>query len=470
LNICRLIAWTGATVVQTMHQAESKLSDSGENFKSVGCLCTQLRSDQLDLVHFSEQFLERLSTCGNGGSVCCDCGDLLKASFLLSIGRDILAQYRGQGYDCGSFCLRVDVPVFTDAQDSLDRCLSSEDGPLDRKLLLKTALVSFLETELSMRAVDKQAAAGLLIDVLVTDEQDHRRCSALLVGPEALDTARQRSAVRKWADGLDVNEALIWRRKLALSAADGAARQYRVELKTSTLYLTGRYCKFSRKLYQSPWLGSGFDSLQQQLERAVGLMISADRFKLSTAGREDSDVRMLGRGRPFVLHCLNPKLTRLTDDHAMRLQLQINSSTADFSVSELKLTTEEAVLEALKKCEEEKLKTYVALCRVVDPHAGTVVDRAKLHALGSLVDLTIHQWTPIRVAHRRAVLRRRRLIKWMRAIPSDCPTRFLLTLQAQAGTYIKEFVHGDWGRTKPSLSDLLGIQLDIVLLDVQSVD
>ncbi|KRZ63214.1 putative tRNA pseudouridine synthase Pus10 [Trichinella nativa] len=457
-------------MVQTMHQeGESKLL---ENFKSVGCLCIWLRSEQLELVHFSEQLLEQLATCANG-SVCCDCGDLLKASFLLSIGRQILAQYRGQCYDCGSFCLKVDVPVFTDAQDSLDRCLGSDDGSLDRKLLLKTALVSFVETELSMRAVDRQTA-GLVIDVLITDEQDQQRCSALLDDQLAMDTAHcpsQRSAVKKWAEGLDAAEALIWRRKLALAVADGqSTRQYRVEFKTSTLYLTGRYCKFSRKLYQSPWLGSWFDSLQQQLQKAVGSIIFADRFKLSTAGREDSDVRMLGRGRPFVLHCLNPKVTRLTDDHATRLQSEINSSTLDFSVSELKLTTEEAVLEALKRCEEEKLKTYVALCRVVDPEPGAGVDKAKLHALRSLVDLTIHQWTPIRVVHRRAVLRRRRLIKWMRAIPSDCPTRFLITLQAEAGTYIKEFIHGDWGRTRPSLSDLLGIQLDILLLDVQSVD
>ena len=35
-----------------------------------------------------------------------------------------------------------------------------------------------------------------------------------------------------------------------------------------------------------------------------------------------------------------------------------------------------------------------------------------------------------------------------------------------AGTYVKEFVHGDLGRTSPSVCSLLGCQADILQLDV----
>lgn len=39
------------------------------------------------------------------------------------------------------------------------------------------------------------------------------------------------------------------------------------------------------------------------------------------------------------------------------------------------------------------------------------------------------------------------------------------------GTYIKEFVHGDFGRTTPSLASLLDVmEADILSLDVTSVD
>ena len=40
---------------------------------------------------------------------------------------------------------------------------------------------------------------------------------------------------------------------------------------------------------------------------------------------------------------------------------------------------------------------------------------------------------------------------------------------ASAGTYIKEFVHGDLGRTKPSIGEILESEADILQLDVANV-
>ena len=37
---------------------------------------------------------------------------------------------------------------------------------------------------------------------------------------------------------------------------------------------------------------------------------------------------------------------------------------------------------------------------------------------------------------------------------------------SSAGTYIKEFVHGDLNRTRPNLNSLLETEVDIVQLDV----
>ena len=42
-------------------------------------------------------------------------------------------------------------------------------------------------------------------------------------------------------------------------------------------------------------------------------------------------------------------------------------------------------------------------------------------------------------------------------------------LLASAGTYIKEFVHGDLGRTVPSVGSLLETESDILQLDVTNV-
>lgn len=47
---------------------------------------------------------------------------------------------------------------------------------------------------------------------------------------------------------------------------------------------------------------------------------------------------------------------------------------------------------------------------------------------------------------------------------------FIIDVQTQAGTYVKEFVHGDFGRTKPSLCDLLEADVDIMALDVTGIN
>ena len=63
---------------------------------------------------------------------------------------------------------------------------------------------------------------------------------------------------------------------------------------------------------------------------------------------------------------------------------------------------------------------------------------------------------------------RERTIHTMRA--EKLGSRFLqLDLTTQAGTYVKEFVHGDFGRTAPSLGALLGCEADIIQLDVMGL-
>ena len=50
------------------------------------------------------------------------------------------------------------------------------------------------------------------------------------------------------------------------------------------------------------------------------------------------------------------------------------------------------------------------------------------------------------------------------------PGHFVVRVKTQAGTYIKEFVHGDFNRTTPNLCTLMGRPVDIVALDVEAVE
>ena len=79
----------------------------------------------------------------------------------------------------------------------------------------------------------------------------------------------------------------------------------------------------------------------------------------------------------------------------------------------------------------------------------------------------IYQKTPIRVLHRRVALTRKRTIYQLKfkVINSHY---FMLDLITESGTYIKEFIHGDKGRTLPNLSTFFGkcsiLQLDVLNL------
>ena len=119
--------------------------------------------------------------------------------------------------------------------------------------------------------------------------------------------------------------------------------------------------------------------------------------------------------------------------------------------------------ELMKQGEEAHRKEY--RCVVALSRALTKSDVASLNAT---IDLVCQQLTPMRVLHRRTLMVRERTIHAMRA--EQLSSRYLqLDLTTQAGTYVKEFVHGDFGRTRPNLGSLLGCSADILQLDVMGL-
>ncbi len=81
----------------------------------------------------------------------------------------------------------------------------------------------------------------------------------------------------------------------------------------------------------------------------------------------------------------------------------------------------------------------------------------------------ITQDTPVRVLHRRSNMTRLKELLWLRA--DRINDHYMeLRLHTSAGMYIKEFCHGDFGRTRPNLATLLGCEkCDILQLDVEDV-
>lgn len=117
----------------------------------------------------------------------------------------------------------------------------------------------------------------------------------------------------------------------------------------------------------------------------------------------------------------------------------------------------------LKEGEEEKRKCYEALCWSEEPITAQDLER-----INAVRELQIDQDTPIRVLHRRTLMTRQRVIHELGAKQED-EHHLRLRLVTQAGTYVKEFVHGDLGRTRPNLGSIVGKSYDILLLDVTEV-
>ncbi|XP_035390932.1 putative tRNA pseudouridine synthase Pus10 isoform X2 [Electrophorus electricus] len=235
----------------------------------------------------------------------------------------------------------------------------------------------------------------------------------------------------------------------------------------SSVFIAGRYNKFSRELPQTPWVIDGERRMEGSVEELIAAPLlssfRADAFNFSSSGREDVDVRTLGNGRPFAMELVNPHRVRHTKAEVRQLQETINASSDKIRVRDLQIVTREA-MGRMKEGEEEKTKSYSALI-----WTKKAITKADLDVIGNIKELKIDQKTPLRVLHRRPLAVRQRTIHSMSASYLDTH-HFTLLLRTQAGTYIKEFVHGDFGRTKPNLGGLMETEADILELDVESVD
>ncbi|MBN3304819.1 PUS10 synthase, partial [Amia calva] len=235
----------------------------------------------------------------------------------------------------------------------------------------------------------------------------------------------------------------------------------------SPIFVAGRYNKYCRTLPQTPWVIDGERKMESSVEELISEHLlanfRAEGFNFSSSGREDVDVRTLGNGRPFAIELLNPHRANFTKEEIKQLQQAINKSSEKIKVRDLQIVTRDAVGH-MKEGEEEKTKSYSALIWSQRP-----IEKEDIDFLNDIKDCKIAQKTPLRVLHRRPLAVRQRLIHTMQARFLD-QHHFTLHLRTQAGTYIKEFVHGDFGRTKPNLCSLMNTVTDILELDVESVD
>ena len=248
-----------------------------------------------------------------------------------------------------------------------------------------------------------------------------------------------------------------------------------INLQIKSLYIYGRYKKLKRGIPQTKWFckicrGVGCrlcnysgklynESVEELIAKTAVLQTQGEDESFHGAGREDIDVKMLGNGRPFILEIKNPKKRKIDLNYLMDMinQKYLNK----INVIKLKFTDKDEI----KKI---KSKNYKKIYRVeIICNTNFEIEKLKKAAL-SLRGIIISQYTPTRVARRRANLYRDRKI-YNIDIESVDKNEATLKIESQSGTYIKELITGDNGKTIPNFSELNGFPCSVKKLDVISI-
>jgi tRNA pseudouridine synthase 10 len=246
-----------------------------------------------------------------------------------------------------------------------------------------------------------------------------------------------------------------------------------LEIKPAPIFIYGHYNKFARNIAQTfhycfKCKGKGCKhckgtgklsehSVQEILEKEFIPAFKATKSKFHGCGREDVDARMLGAGRPFIIELTNP--LKRNFDLAL-LESEINSKNKGIiSVSKLRFC-EKKEIEQIKNTEFEKI--YSALCH----YEGDLKETTLFGLIGK--EYLIFQRTPQRVEKRRTDKERIKKAKLLSAKIME-NNLFSIEIKSSHGLYIKEFISGDNGRTKPSLSELLGVKCICKELDVLEI-
>ena len=354
-----------------------------------------------------------------------------------------------------------------------------------------------------------------------------------------------------------------------------------VELDIRAVYVYGRYRKLERGIPQTRWpcracKGRGCESCNQtglQYEKSVQDLVGNPMLEIFQRtehafhgmGREDIDVRCLGRGRPFVLEIKEPRkrsfnaeklaeiineaaqgsvevsairpstrseVVRIKDtpaekSYTIRFTIEpMNEAEYAVLTAPVDMTKEdvqdrskkrrrqrrgdknadrtkplettievpatgpsEAELKAMKKPElvalaeanglkktgkkDELIERIVAALPPAPETFDLPDDETILKIVESLNGLKLAQRTPARVAHRRSDLIRKRTVFEAHSpfieVNENGEREIEFTLRCESGTYVKETVHGDNGRTQPSVSALIKAKCNVLWLDVGDI-
>ncbi|KAJ1968383.1 hypothetical protein IWQ62_001284 [Dispira parvispora] len=394
------------------------------------------------------------------------------------IAENILQQVSTSGYQPSTFFVRVQLPLGMIVRQSIllrwlkDQCPNYPVTTIDIKSLLRKLVNRAISSASNLTSDPESPFTMDLVLGHGESESDYQKWMPTTGGRNP----RGRGNARPFKGGKDVVLNLLSSvtsdqlTEVGLYPPPPVNSPCSVESVTfsqRSIFVGGRYTKHRRDISQTPFSVGGVSLSATSVSEIIGPALvkscHAERFNFVPSGREDMDVQMLGNGRPFYIEIVNPKVLHLSEMDLKEVENQIGTKQG-VQAHRLTLIDPEAT-RMIKEGEEHKTKSYVCLvwCQ----------NTLSPQTLGKLADykegLVVQQRCPIRVLHRRANLVRPKQIHRLEVQPVQDHWA-LVHLTTEAGTYVKEFIHGDCGRSQPSFADLIGCSADILELDVEKVD
>lgn len=423
-----------------------------------------------------------------------------------------------------------------------------------------------LLAELIKEAIGERECSRLQLGARIpkdqTEAEDHLRKRFGAGGSSPLKSSLVEEVAHQLND-LGIKSKLVIDKPEILALLD--VLTLTVELDIRSHYMYGRYRKLERGIPQTKWpcrscKGRGCQRCDQtgmQYQSSVQGLIGDPLLEIFGSkehafhgmGREDIDVRCLGRGRPFVIEMKNPIKREIDSDLIMKTineaasgRLEVSdmrhsnrsevvrikdtpaekSYTIRYKIEPITQTEFDVLTQVMEipknnqdrnrrrkdhhrgkkredKVEEEevdysqlKKAELVALCEEKGlPKSGTkdvLIERLSsfkeetlplpeqefvMEIMQKLQGCTLAQRTPERVAHRRAdKIRKRKVMETSNpSIGLDEEGNLIaeFSLRCESGTYVKETVHGDGGRTQPSIASLIKAKCSVEWLDVADI-
>jgi tRNA pseudouridine synthase 10 len=232
-----------------------------------------------------------------------------------------------------------------------------------------------------------------------------------------------------------------------------------ISVKSSPLFLNGRYVKTHRGLSQKKdkcqkcsgsgcalcrYLGaSSFNSIEAIVASRMLEITRGESPKFSWLGGEDKDSLVLGKGRPFLLRISNPKVRSLKTDvtikeNGLYAVIKQREPELSFQLPSHFITKTRITIQAEQDLCNNSLAT---LLNVLENSEVSFKAKCKIH---------------------------KKKIYSIKVEQIDA-RRFVLTIIADGGLLIKQFVGGQ-EYIEPSISKIIGMKCECVAFDILEVN